>query len=228
MGRCSNLPVYKAWKEFNSNYNRRLLEWLESLENATPFRTAILNIINDGNMAATEVRQLICAAAATHRFGFSLPYHIANSFLYDNNIEGIVGDAGVLSDFAYLDEQGVRLRSSAFSEFVWRSLKVDERYHFSSLIARKISPLVVPQSIAKRTFSYRILRQLMDFEVVNHDLSDKAESWYGDLERYCGWNARFWEQRALLASEKNNDPVAYSYAKRPWLYMVKMHSHIQR
>ncbi|UUZ69005.1 hypothetical protein LP416_04185 [Polaromonas sp. P2-4] len=54
----------------------------------------------------------------------------------------------------------------------------------------------------------------MDYEVVKRDMQEKAESWYGELEPTCGWNARFWEQRALLASDQNQEAVAYSYAKK--------------
>jgi hypothetical protein len=54
----------------------------------------------------------------------------------------------------------------------------------------------------------------MDSETLKRDCGDRAEEWYRSLEEQYGWNARFWEQRSLLASAENRHTVAYSYAKK--------------
>jgi hypothetical protein len=214
LGRCSNFTEVNAWKEFRDQYNSRLLEWLESLENANPYRDAIVSILSDSSSQGADARNLICATATVHRFGYSLPFHVADDYISHKSLEVLVAEGGPLDQLGYLDEKGLRLRSSAFSQFVWDKMSPGDRSSWSLEIANKLAPIVVPQSISRRSLAYLIVRSIMDWETVKRDMRDKAEAWYSALEAAYGWNARFWEQRALLASDLNQEPMAYSYAKK--------------
>lgn len=214
LGRLTGSSLNDSWKEFNKHYNRRLLEWLESLENAHSYRETIEKILSSPQSGGADARNLICASAAVHRFGYSLPFHIADDYVTHRSLENMVAEDGALDGLGYLDEKGLRLRSSAFSRFVWGKIGVTERYNWSREIVARLSPLIVPLSISRRTLAYLIVKSLMDWETVKIDMRDNAESWYSSLEDLYGWNARFWEQRALLASDRNQESMAYSYAKR--------------
>lgn len=214
LGTRSSLTPNQAWKEFKKTYDCQLLEWLESLENAHSYRAAIVQLLANPDSVPHGTIPLIVSAAAVHRFGYSLPYDFANGFLGKNEIESVFDQDSILGEIGYLDDKGLRLRSSAFSQFVWSQIGREERFSLSLKIARALAPLVVPQSIARRTQPYLIIRALMDHETIQKDLGADADSWYANLENSCGWNARYWEQRALLASNNDQEGLAYSYAKK--------------
>lgn len=206
----------KAWKEFAKNYSGKLLEWLESLENSQSYRDAISNLILQGKNSSGEALSLLVATAAVHRFGYSLPFHVAEEFLSKNELEAVFDDDGELNDVGYLDDKGARLRSKALSKFAWEKISTDLRFQFILSIAKKLSPLVTPKTISMRTQAYLIIKNIMDHESICRDVGGigEAEKWYSELESSFGWNARFWEQRALLWSDSGQHDKAYSYAKK--------------
>ncbi|MDH1105336.1 hypothetical protein N5C55_10680 [Pseudomonas otitidis] len=213
LGKQSNLSKSNAWKEFKSEYDQKLLEWLESLENAYAFTEAITKLVTSPNSLPTQYVKLLFATSAVHRFGYSLPFEIADYFSGKNDAERAFDQESAISQIGYSDEKGLRLRSSAFSNFIWKQAG-GYRFDISLLLAKLLSPLVNPQTIARRTLPYLVLRALMDHKIVDKDLGSRGDEWYKELEEPCRWNARFWEQRALLASHHGNEEHAYSYAKK--------------
>lgn len=214
LGTRSTLSISQAWKDFKSDYSGQLLEWLESLENAHSYRNAIVEMLANPNSLPHGLIELIVAAAAVHRFGYSLPFDLADSFLSKGKLEDVFDQDTAIGQIGYLDDRGLRLRSSAFSDFVWGQIGRGEKHKISLIIVRALAPLVVPQTIARRTLPYLIMRALMDHDTIEKDIGPSADAWYSSLESVCGWNARFWEQRALLASNKSQEILAYSYAKK--------------
>lgn len=214
LGRLSKTPESEAWKDFRRRYSSHLLEWLENLENAHSFKDAIARIFQDPDFKSKKAMKLVVAIACCHRFNYSLPYTLADAFYPNIELEEIFNENNQLHDIGYLDDRGVRLRSTAFSKFVWNEVPADLKYQISLSIVKSLSPVVVPQSIANRTAPYQITRALMDHEIIKSDFGRNADKWYSELEKIFGWNARFWEQRALLASDENRAPEAYSYAKK--------------
>ncbi|MBI3131886.1 MAG: SIR2 family protein [Acidobacteria bacterium] len=213
LGRCTEMKLKDAWDEFRAKFNQRSLEWLESLEGALNYRQIITELLQSVTTSTVE-RRLILTAAATHRFGYSLPFYLASSLSGTQDLEGLLNPPSKYSDLAYLDDKGLRLRSRSIAIDVWKLASGKERYDISLYLAKQLSPLVVPQSISRRTYPYRILRQLMDCETVEKDLREFADQWYADLLPLMGWNSRYWEQRALLAANAKQDEAAYSYAKQ--------------
>ena len=214
VGSYTAVETFDAWKQFKSDYNGRLLEWLESLENANDFRDAITDIFSKSVGQSGAIKKLLCATATVHRFGYSLPFFVADAFKGSESLDALTVQPGAVGQLAYLDDRGIRLRSSVFSLFVWNKLSKNEKFDFSLSIAKRLAPLLTPLSVSRRTQPYLLLRALMDWETVRHDLRDQAGNWYAALEPVCGWNARFWEQRALLASDQNDELRAFSYAKK--------------
>lgn len=213
LGRCTDMGLQEAWIDFRDHYNRRSLEWLESLEGARSYRQIITDLLQSATVSPVE-RRLVVACAATHRFGYSLPFQLASALKGTPDIEDFVNPPSPYADLAYIDDKGLRLRSRSFANHVWSLASRQERYDIALYIAKQLSPLVVPQAIAQRTYAYRIIRELMDCEVTNKDFKESADQWYTDLLPLMGWNSRFWEQRALLAAMRNQDETAYSYAKK--------------
>lgn len=213
LGRCTDIELREAWIEFQKIYNRRSLEWLESLEGSRNYREIITEVLQSATNSPSS-RKLILACAATHRFGYSLPFQFASTMKGTPDLEDFVNPPSPYADLAYLDDKGLRLRSRSFANHVWNQAALQDRYDIALYIARQLSPLVVPQTIARRTYAYRILRELMDCDVVYKDFKMSADQWYSDLLPMMGWNSRYWEQRALLAAKLKQDETAYSYAKK--------------
>jgi SIR2-like domain len=214
LGRCTGMSVREAWVEFRDDYSSRLLEWLESLENARPYKVAIDDIFAEQTTTPSIARNLIYGISAVQRFGYSLPVHLMQRYLRGAPLDAIVGEDGELADICHYDERGLRLRSSAFARYVWTKLSQNDKYVCSLTLAKQLAPLVVPLSITRRALPFLIFRQLMDWEVVREDFGKDANRWYGELEGAMGWNSRFWEQRALLLTYEGVHTTAYSYAKK--------------
>lgn len=212
LGRCTGMQNLDGWLDFKDQFSRRMLEWLESLEGARSYRQVISQILENvaGNAAD---RRLLLTCAATHRFGYSLPFQFASALSGRTTLEDFVEPPSPYAELAFLDEKGLRLRSRSFAIHVWSLASPKERFDISLYLAKQLSPLVVPQSITRRTYPYRILRELMDCDVVARDLPESADRWFGELRPLMSWNSRYWEQRALLAARRSQDETAYSFAK---------------
>lgn len=214
LGSATGMSKEECWRSFKETYGLKLLEWLEGLENATDYREAIRAILLESSGRNEVARRLLAATACVQRFGHSLPFFIASNLAGGQALESIVDEGGALSDIAYLDSTGIRVRNSAFAIFAWNCFSIQEKFDWSLNIARRVAPLVVPLSVTNRTIPYLIVRNLMDWENVYRDVGSMSERWYAGLESLYSWNARFWEQRALLGSEEGRDLMAYSYAKK--------------
>jgi hypothetical protein len=118
LGRCTGMKNPEGWIDFKDNFNRRALEWLESLEGARSYRQVISELLHGAVSNAAE-RRLMLTCAATHRFGFSLPFQFASALVSNSSLEDFVAPPSQYSELAYLDEKGLRLRSRSFALHVW-------------------------------------------------------------------------------------------------------------
>lgn len=214
LGRCTPMRKEEAWEDFVEHFDRRCLEWLESLEGALSYRQAIAGILASAGSRSPLERRLLLTCAALHRFGFSLPYELAASVLGRPDIEEILAGTDPLAELTYFDDKGLRLRNRSFAIHVWSMSDPEERFDITLHLARQLAPQVVPLAISRRTYPYRLLRELMDCKAVAEDIGESADSWYELLLPQLSWNSRYWEQRALLAARNRQDETAYSYAKK--------------
>jgi len=143
-----------------------------------------------------------------------LPYEIAAGVLGRPDLEEILAGTAPLAELTYFDDKGLRLRNRSFAIHVWSMSDPEERFNISLHLASQLAPQVVPLAISRRTYPYRLLRELMDCKVVAEDLRDAADTWYERLLPQLSWNSRYWEQRALLAARLRQDETGYSYAKK--------------
>lgn len=121
----------------------------------------------------------------------------------------------VVGDYVTIHGEQLRIRSRHFGESLWNDfLPVPDKAEAARLLVRGVAPFVSPKAISDDTMAYRIARSVMDekFVLSIHVDKQSALDWYAALERDYDWNARFWEQRALLASGAGRHEKALSWA----------------
>ena len=70
-------------------------------------------------------------------------------------------------------------------------------------LASSLAPRVTPATIKLKTPEAQLLGRLMDYDNnVKRFIDDRAEEYYKALKSSCGWNARYWEQLALLKLDR--------------------------
>ena len=168
-----------------------------------------------------ERRLLFLVTCVSAALGYRLPVGLALSASSMSDVtfkNALEGD----DDLAYiLEYRGGRLmpRHRVFASHLLERLDRKSKWEATQALARALSPHVSRPAIAQRTLEYRIVKELMDKDVLRGWLgSDQLDSWYEQLESddLFGWNARFWEQRALSASELGNHSRALHYAYKAY------------
>lgn len=122
---------------------------------------------------------------------------------------------GQLAGIVRVEPKGLRPRHRVVASLVIeRALDRADRFPPSQTLAKALAPYVTPDTIRQRTLAYRIVRNLLDQEVVFDWVgSNRAREWYDALVPEYSWNARFWEQRALAEAKLNHFPKARSFAE---------------
>ena len=70
-------------------------------------------------------------------------------------------------------------------------------------LAESVAPRVNPSTIRRKTPEAQLLGRLMDYDNnVKRFIDEYAEEFYAALKPLCGWNARYWEQMALLKLDR--------------------------
>ncbi|WP_082533757.1 SIR2 family protein [Marmoricola sp. Leaf446] len=192
----------------------RLFDGMASVENGRGF----IDRVGD---SYDELRRkpgvgLVRLAALTSMSGYGVPLTAltAASGLPAAEISRLVRETRI-GDYVTVDSRELRLRSRHFGETLWNDfLPVPEKAEAAKRLVLAVAPFVDPSAISDDTLSYRIARSVMDEEFVRSVHGDKQSAlhWYEDLERDYAWNARFWEQRALLASSAGRHEQALSWA----------------
>ena len=98
---------------------------------------------------------------------------------------------------------------------VEQAMTKHDRYRISLDTVIALSQYVDVAAIRSNTRAYRLSRQLMQHDNLSRMVGfDDAERWYEDVRPFYEWNGRFWDQRALLASDHEDYASARSYAER--------------
>lgn len=159
---------------------------------------------------------LVRLAALASRFNYGVPLNslTAAARLPAAEIARLVSETGV-ADYVKISGEELRIRSRHFGESLWNDfLPISEKSDVAFRLAKGVAPYVSPSAISDDSITYRIARSVMDEEFVGsiHPNSQEALVWYANLEEDYAWNARFWEQRALLASRSGSHEMALSWA----------------
>lgn len=207
-----------AAKLYFTQHGRDLYSALAELEDAYGFIARGLDAFNS---VPEDLRLAFAAIALAASASLSIPA---------TTVAGVSGvgqrrlikevTGGTLTEWVALDASGsgvVRLRHPYLGELLLSGqialpdgvtlLEVAEE------TCRALARAISPEAIRRGTLEYRLAAELMDERLVKRLAdSDDVDAWYATLESEYGWNARFWEQRAL-AQTRNLDR-AFSFAQR--------------
>jgi hypothetical protein len=153
----------------------------------------------------------------TAYLGYGLPASIAGSVaqVSTGRIRELID--GDLTDLLEVRDGDIQLRHRVMGEVIFNDcMDADLRYETSLALGRSLAPHVSLESIRATTRFYRISRALMGNEFARQfsgGQAARAMDWYEALEPHFGWNARFWEQRALNAADAELFEPAYSWAQ---------------
>ena len=202
---------------FVKQAGRQLFAGMAELEGGRGFSARIKREYLDDVQSQT-LRNLYAQVCMAYVFGYALPVGIAataSGVEADLIIESVESN-GALSGILRIEGKGLKPRHRVVASMVINvAVEREARYRLSQELARTLATHVSPSAISQRTLAYRIVRNLMDQDVVvDWAGGDRARSWFEGLSGEYGWNSRFWEQRALLEARFGGFPQARSYAER--------------
>jgi len=204
---------------FLQKHDGDLFSALADLEGARGFAHR-MDVELDQHCSDASNRDLITLTAIIHRHGYSLPINVASQCLAVpvSEIGKITDEGGALAELITTDRNGLRLRHRMLAERYTRTaISTQSMQDASRRIAVALAPLVTREAITRRHTPYLIVRTILDkkniLEMCNGDAA-QAREWYELIKEHYDWNARYWDQRALLESGERNHEAAFSYAKK--------------
>jgi len=212
-----------------SSTPRQVVDWMLSahkgdlfaasaaLEGASGFTIRMDNELEEHSRDA-RLYDLVMLAAFTHSKGYPLPLRAASlcASMSPGEIGRIAAFDGPLGELLVIERRGLRLRHRVLAEhFVKRQTSTGILADIAKRIVIALAPLINIDAIVQRHYPFLIVRALLDEGSVRTTTKNIEESrqWYDDVQEYYKWNARFWDQRALLESGAGYHAPAYSYAK---------------
>jgi hypothetical protein len=201
------------FKKFSS---RQLLVGMSQLEGGRGFIERIKDEYHN-NISNPQYRDVYALCCITYSLGYPLPYSIlcaatgvdssvlCKEFEPDGQLYGVLRNDG----------RGLKPRHRVIASLITdRVLSSHKLYKHTLGLAKALAPYITTNTIRQRTLPYRIARILMDQDVLTDMIGIKnARLWYEELSNEYDWNARFWEQRALVESRLSNFPRARSFAE---------------
>jgi hypothetical protein len=218
LGKLAGASKGKVDHYFLREHGGDLFAALSDLEQGTGFRGRMDAELSK-HCKSTVNAALVTSVACIHALGYALPFNIAAqcAAISVNRLRALVKDGGELSELVVVSPRGLVLRHRVLAEHYLRE-HAGHAAATAAMIAvlKLLAPLVTPQTIQRRQPSYLIVRSAMDLATVLETTGSVsgARDFYEELRPYCGWNARYWEQRALLESKDGDHQKAYSYAKQ--------------
>lgn len=200
---------------FKKYAKRQLLVGMGELEGGKGFPQRIKSECDSiSNEIFKQVYEISCF---TYSLGYQLPLAIACAATGANakDVINSIKNNGELSGVMVFDYVGLRPRHRVIASLLIENvLSKQDRYELTLLLAKTLSPYITIRTISQRTIPYRIVRRLMDEQLVYDWLGTKtSREWYEALAVNYKWNARYWEQRALLEARLGQFPRARSYAE---------------
>jgi hypothetical protein len=213
LGRISGLERGGQLAYFRTTHQRQLFSALAGLEGAAGFSQRMrrqFDAVED-----RRLKRVYAASALAHSLGLATPIAIAAD-VGGLQIRDVIRAARQHEHFAelvVLDRNTLRTRQRTLATLlVDEVLSRGERFDLSAALATSLAPHVSPHTIRQRTLAARLTGAVMDEKVLRGWVgSANVESWYEQQSALHGWNARFWEQRALAASDRPSWDKAESY-----------------
>ncbi len=191
---------------FVKQHRRSLFESLAAASGGRGFLRRVRALYEDA--VAADERELASLILIMSELGYPIPEGVAARALgrSASSVEQVLERQPLLG-LAVIDRGLVSARQRSLAARISRDVVPAElRYPLTARLAQALSPYVSPSTIHARTRAVRIVARLMDAQVVfNWFGSDVTDAWYEGIKGDYGWNARFWEQRAL-AECLSDDP----------------------
>jgi hypothetical protein len=215
LGRITRRSREEQFAHFANGANRQLFVGMSRLESGPGFMHRFRAEVTSGALQLPH-KAAVALSAITYYFGYPLPVSIASAAVglpTPALLDAIT--TGALQELVVVKPNGLQLRHRHFaSMMVEEILSVEEKYEFSQLLAKNLAPHVDFAAIERRSLGHKIVKNLFDHRNVRIWAGGRAGRWYAELEELYGWNARFWEQRALLLVRRGNLAEARSYAEK--------------
>ncbi|WP_395365105.1 hypothetical protein ACHGLA_30465 [Streptomyces sp. YH02] len=169
------------------------------------------------SLSNDECRTLFLVTCVTSALGYQLPVGLALSASEMTNVTiySLFERDHNLADILNYRQGRLTPHHRVFASHLLERLDRQSKWNATQALARTLAPHVSVSAIRQKTLPYRIAKELMDKDVLHDWLgSDQLDAWYESLEgeELFGWNARFWEQRALAQSELGHHSWALHYA----------------
>lgn len=204
-----------AQLQYFRDHGQELFSSMAELERGRGF---VARIQDEYARVEGDGRRLLGTIAICSAVGYKLPVSIVKNStgIAPSELDKLV-EEDVLADLITLKRGALRLRHRVFGDLVVEHcLDKGTRFDLARDIAVAIAPHVSPAAISAGTLNYRISRALMTVQNLTRlfggDLATVLD-WYVSVEAEFDWNARYWEQRALAASEFGAFEPAYSWAR---------------
>lgn len=216
LGVLTDAKPRKRIQYFNDIHQRDLFSALSNLEEADGFRNrmnvAYSRLKNDRERATFQ------AVSITSSLGYGLPFGaaVAVSGLQASELNSSLESASLLGDLVRVAGGRLYPRHRAFGSYmVEHAFRAEEIYDITLKLAKHFGPQVSRAAISGRSFAYRLVRQLLDHEILAAWMGEaRLDRWYEELQTPFSWNARYWEQRALAASKRGRHAPATSWARQ--------------
>ncbi|MEV7848077.1 P-loop NTPase [Streptomyces cyaneofuscatus] len=201
---------------FTQKHRRNLFSAMSNLEEADGFRSRVR--MGYSRLKSETERSVFQAVCITSALGYGLPIGAAASVcgLPASELDALLQSESVLADFIRVSGGRLHPRHRAFGSYMLESaFSAQENYDVTLKLAQHYGVQISPAAIASRTFAYRMVRQLLDHELLTVWLGvERLDAWYEALQETYAWNARYWEQRALGASKRGRHAPASSWARQ--------------
>lgn len=208
-------------RHFVESANRSLFDAMSELEGGAGFRATVQDIYE--TLPTEGLKKLYVAACLCYDQSIPVPTGIAAN-LAGVDAKGLVSILeNQCNGILVLTRAGIRPPHRITASLVVSTLVPAVRAEVSFALARSLAPHVDVRAIRSGTREYRLVRHLMNHEVVIRDNNGEhaGRDWYEGLRHYYDWNGRYWDQRALFESRYGQHETARSYAERS----IQVHPH---
>jgi hypothetical protein len=214
LGKITRYSTQQRLEYFKKYSRRQLLVGMSELEGGIGFHRRIRSEYD--SIKDDKLKSIYKLTCITYSLGYQLPLPIACTATGADSISilNLIKTRSDLSGVLNLDDMGLKPRHRVIASLiVEKALSNEERFDSTLILAKVLSPYVTRRTISERTLPYRIVRRLMDEQLISDWVGPRAREWYESLSPFFSWNARYWEQRALLESRMGHFPRARSYAE---------------
>lgn len=217
LGKLTRRSAKERRNYFQRDARRQLLPGMAELEGAKGFRTRLMDEYNS-DIRSDVLRDVYALTCMSYALGYPLPLGIVcvAAGISARKLSQELSEGAQLAGIVRTERRGLRPRHRVVASIILeRALNRKHRFRLSQDLAKALAPYITIDAIRQRTLPYRVARELMDADMVWAWMGKRlARDWYAQLVPEYAWNARFWEQRALVELRSSRFPQARSFAEQ--------------